>query len=131
MTSVAGDDGAGDHHAGRGRRRRQLSEQGVTLAPPIASSGLDGLTHNPGPPESGEADKPHFHGHRDRLRRRFLEAGAGALADYELLELVLFNAIPQRDVKPLAKALIARFGSFAETIAVADSSSARRITSRG
>ncbi len=59
---------------------------------------------------------PHYHGHRERLRARFLAAGTEALADYELLELVLFRAIPQRDVKPLAKELIARFGSFAEAI---------------
>jgi DNA repair protein RadC len=52
-------------------------------------------------------------GHRERLRARFLEGGADALADYELLELVLFNANARRDMKPLAKALIARFGSFA------------------
>jgi len=64
-----------------------------------------------------EAAEPHFHGHRQRLRERFMEAGAGALADYELIELVLFRAIPRRDVKPLAKALIARFGSFAEVVA--------------
>jgi len=51
------------------------------------------------------------------LRTRLREAGADAIADYELLELVLFRAIPRRDVKPLAKALIARFGSFAEAIA--------------
>jgi DNA repair protein RadC len=60
---------------------------------------------------------PHFHGHRQRLRDRFMEAGGGALADYELMELVLFRAIPRRDVKPLAKALLARFGSFAEAAA--------------
>jgi DNA repair protein RadC len=42
------------------------------------------------------------------------EAGPGALADYELVELILFRAIPRRDVKPLAKSLIARFGSFAQ-----------------
>jgi DNA repair protein RadC len=59
----------------------------------------------------------HYHGHRERLRNRFREAGVEALADYELLELLLFRAIPRRDVKPLAKALIARFGSFAEAIA--------------
>ena len=59
---------------------------------------------------------PHYHGHRERLRTRFLEAGAEALADYELLELVLFRALPRRDVKPLAKALIKKFGSFAEVI---------------
>jgi DNA repair protein RadC len=60
---------------------------------------------------------PHFHGHRERLRSRFREAGAEALADYELLELVLFRAIPRRDVKPLAKALVKRFGSFADVVA--------------
>ena len=66
---------------------------------------------------SKDDDPKHYHGHRERLRARFREAGAGALADYELLELILFRAIPQRDVKPLAKDLIARFGSFAETLA--------------
>jgi DNA repair protein RadC len=60
---------------------------------------------------------PHYHGHRQRLRQRFLEAGSEAVSDYELLELVLFRAIPQRDLKPLAKELIVRFGSFAEVIA--------------
>src|SRR5665213_798114 len=60
---------------------------------------------------------PHYHGHRERLRARFREAGAEAVSDYELLELVLFRAIPQRDVKPLAKELIAKFGSFAEVVA--------------
>ena len=64
-----------------------------------------------------QGDQPHYAGHRQRLRQRFLSAGADALADYELLELVLFRAIPRRDVKPLAKELIARFGSFAEVIA--------------
>ena len=65
---------------------------------------------------SGLAEAPHFHGHRDRLRARFRGAGAEALADYELLELVLFRALPRRDVKPLAKTLLAQFGSFAEVI---------------
>ena len=59
---------------------------------------------------------PHYHGHRDRLREKFAAAGGDALPDYELLELVLFRAIPRRDVKPLAKALVARFGSFAEVL---------------
>ncbi len=63
-------------------------------------------------------DEPaHYHGHRARLRERLLQAGSEAVADYELIELVLFRAIPRRDVKPLAKTLIARFGSFAEAIA--------------
>ena len=59
---------------------------------------------------------PHYHGHRERLRGRFLEAGSDAVTEYELLELILFRAIPRRDVKPLAKALIAKFGSFAEVV---------------
>ena len=67
----------------------------------------------PHPPSAA----PHFHGHRERLRERFLAGGAEALAEYELLELVLFRALPRRDVKPLAKALLKTFGSFAEVIA--------------
>ncbi len=66
--------------------------------------------------DDGLAEAPHYYGHRQRLRERFREAGADALSDYELLEAVLFRAQPRRDVKPLAKALIATFGSFAEVI---------------
>jgi DNA repair protein RadC len=62
------------------------------------------------------AEKSHFLGHRERLRERFREAGPEALPDYELLEMVLFRAIKRNDTKPLAKALIAKFGSFAEVI---------------
>jgi DNA repair protein RadC len=61
-------------------------------------------------------DAPDYLGHRERLRARFLEGGADAMPDYELLELVLFAAIKRRNTKPLAKALIARFGNFAEVI---------------
>jgi DNA repair protein RadC len=66
--------------------------------------------------EDTAAAAPHYHGHRERLRERFRAAGPDALSDYELLEAVLFRAQPRRDVKPLAKTLIATFGSFAETI---------------
>lgn len=62
-------------------------------------------------------DEPHYLGHRDRLRERFASAGPDTLPDYELLELVLFRSIPRRDVKPIAKELIRRFGSFAEVVA--------------
>jgi DNA repair protein RadC len=64
----------------------------------------------------GDDGLPHYLGHRDRLRERFLNGGRDALADYELLELLLFMAIPRRDTKPLAKALIAEFKTFAATI---------------
>lgn len=64
------------------------------------------------PAEDGSRKKeePHYYGHRDRLRARFLQSGPEALQDYELLELVLFMAIPRRDVKPLAKELLRKFG---------------------
>ncbi len=65
---------------------------------------------------SEEEDEPHYLGHRNRLRQRFLDTGGDHLPDYELLELVLFRSVPRRDVKGLAKALIARFGSFAEVV---------------
>jgi DNA repair protein RadC len=70
----------------------------------------------PGDDEAPQAP-PHYHGHRERLRQRFRAAGSDAVSDYELLELILFRAIPRRDVKPLAKQLIATFGSFAEVLA--------------
>src|ERR1044072_7377149 len=60
---------------------------------------------------------PHYVGHRERLRSRFRDAGSDAVSDYELLELILFRTIPQRDLKPLAKQLIAKFGSFGEVLA--------------
>jgi len=66
-----------------------------------------------------KAEAPHHVGHRDRLRRRFLEAGGDALADYEMLELLLYSTIPRRDTKPLAKRLIGRFGSYAGVLRAA------------
>src|SRR5947207_10702247 len=67
----------------------------------------------------GAEEPPHYLGHRERLRDRFLDGGPDAVTEYELLELILFRAIPRRDVKPLAKALIAKFGSFAEVVSAA------------
>ena len=62
---------------------------------------------------AGKADKPHYHGHRQRLRERFLKGGPDSLPDYELLELILFGALRQGDVKPLAKRLIEQFDGLA------------------
>jgi DNA repair protein RadC len=72
-----------------------------------------------------DAGKPHYFGHRERLRRRFREGGSDALPDYEVLELILFRAAPRRDTKPMAKALMARFGPFSETLNALKSSYAR------
>jgi len=63
--------------------------------------------------ESSASEKPLHSGHRKRLRERFLKGGTDALADYELLEMILFPAKPMGDVKPMAKTLLAKFKSFA------------------
>jgi len=65
------------------------------------------------PPVMAKKAKPHYSGHRQRLRERFVNHGDDVLADYELLELLLFRTIARADTKPLAKALLNRFGSFA------------------
>src|ERR1700723_2151030 len=114
MTSGADRDGKAFHP--RRARRTQLHEAGGAALEQIQPQPPSDLAA----PEGGEGETPHYHGHRERLRSRLREAGPGALADYEPLELILFRAIPRRAVKPLAKTLIARFGSFAEVI-VADS----------
>lgn len=64
----------------------------------------------------GDTRNQHFLGHRARLKEKFREMGPAALAEYELLELLLFRSIPRRDTKPLAKQLIKEFGSFSEVI---------------
>ena len=86
--------------------------RGVTAM--AGSPGMDsldlGLDAPPPSPMSAE-------GHRQRLRARLLTAGPDSVADHELLELVLFLALPRRDTKPIARALLTRFGSFANAIA--------------
>lgn len=62
------------------------------------------------------SEKQHFHGHRERLRKRFLSGGAGALADYEKLELLLFTASTRGDMKPIAKRLLETFGSIGDVL---------------
>jgi len=83
------------------KRRQSLADSGGRVFPET---------------DAAPAPTPHYHGHRDRLRDRFTEAGADALADYEILELLLFSAIPRTDTKPIAKALIDRFGGLAAVL---------------
>ncbi|MCP4182013.1 MAG: DNA repair protein RadC, partial [Hyphomicrobiales bacterium] len=81
-------------------------------------TGEEKLTGNKGHfTEAIEPVKPHYHGHRDRLRDKFRTRGADSLAEYEILELLLFRSIPRRDTKPLAKTLLSEFGSLAEILA--------------
>lgn len=77
------------------------------------ASGFDEIAPKPDPEAD---DDPGHAGHRQRLKDRFRKSGADAIPDYELLELLLFSAIPRRDTKPIAKQLLARFGTFAEVI---------------
>lgn len=67
-------------------------------------------------PAKKTTEKPHYTGHRKRLRERFLNSNPDAFADYEMLELILFPAKPLGDVKPLAKSLLSVFGSFAKVL---------------
>jgi len=91
----------------------------------------DGL---PGLAQAGTATKSktksHYHGHRQRLRERFMATGGEGMPDYELLEMVLAIAIPQKDVKPLAKALLSEFKSFNGVIN-ADPSALGRVKGMG
>ena len=59
---------------------------------------------------------PHYHGHRERLKQRFRDTNGEGLADYELFELLLMQAIPRKDVKPLAKELLNKYGSMADVL---------------
>ena len=79
---------------------------------------------------TSDAGKQAGAGHRERLRERMLRGGAEALADYEVLEYLLFAAIRQGDTKPLAKALIARFGSLAGVLN-ADPAALQRVKGLG
>jgi DNA repair protein RadC len=81
----------------------------IALAAAPASAG-----HNSGEPP---AEKPHYWGHRGRVRERVLKAGVEPLADYELLELLLFYSIERIDTKPLAKKLLDRFGTLGDVFA--------------
>jgi DNA repair protein RadC len=97
----------------RGSNPTSLKPPGVAEAQSL----LDLLA--PGP-HASPAPKPAVHGaegHRSRMRDRLLTAGPDALADHEMLEMILFLALPRRDTKPIARALLARFGTFSNAIA--------------
>jgi DNA repair protein RadC len=91
-----------------------LNNWGQSRTPNEQPAGRNGNAFQSG--IEGEASKRGHAGHRQRLRARFLAGGADALADYELLEMLLFLAVPRGDVKPLAKTLIKRFGSFGQVV---------------
>jgi len=88
----------------------KAEDPSAAIVEALATSNSAGL-------EEAASPKPHYWGHRQRLRERFLAGAASALPDYELLELLLFFSIPRRDVKPLAKQLLERFGSLGGVLA--------------
>jgi DNA repair protein RadC len=96
--------------ARRSRHVVDLADAAIPLPGMAPPSAVDAR------PAARREPKPHYHGHRDRLRQRFLDGGADALPDYELLELILFAANPRADVKPMAKALIDRFGGLPKVL---------------
>lgn len=84
---------------------------------PKIERGLSDTSSQLFPSDEKKQTKAGYHGHRARLLTRFLESGPDALAAYELLELLLFSALPRKNTKPIAKKLIEEFGSFAEVVA--------------
>ena len=89
------------------------ADPGPALAAALAARPR-GIGDNSG---AAEPPKPHYHGHRDRVRQRVLASGTAGLQDYELLELLLFYSVPRVDTKPQAKALLQRFGSLGDVLA--------------
>jgi DNA repair protein RadC len=93
-----------------------LNEPSAKLSPKQpaveADSTLRNAEQKPEPPE----EPPHYHGHRERMKERFQKVGHEGFADYEMLEMLLYRSIRQGDTKPLAKALLTRFGSLAEVL---------------
>jgi DNA repair protein RadC len=97
----------------------RLPPPGVALEPVGRASGTAPRTAAAVAMPAG-AQRPHYWGHRERLRTRFRAGGHAAMPEYELLELLLFNAIPRIDVKPLAKTLLATFGDLAGVVAASE-----------
>ena len=93
--------------------------QGFKVPRTARTTADPGLPASPQNPPAPAPDAPHYHGHRERLRDRFMDGGPDALPDYEMLELILFRAIPRQDTKPVALALRARCGSFGDVLAAA------------
>ena len=103
-------------------RRRQDQMRGVSEDGPEGLAAQASFFEQRALPATGDKkaddDKPIDDrlGHRQRLRARFKSGGDDAIADYELLEMILFRVFPRGDTKPIAKRLIAKFGSFAEVV---------------
>lgn len=94
---------------------RAAPGKGIPSLFDAATEAASGLPSEASP--DARTAEPHYKGHRDRLRKRFLDSGPDSFPDYELLELLLFYSVERVDVKPLAKRLIATFGSLGGVLA--------------
>ena len=100
-----------------GRRGKSVKSIGPPSSRTVADGEIFDFETLPVGATASGPGRAHYQGHRDRLRERLKRAGGEALSDYELLELYLFRTIPRQDTKPLAKALLERFGSLAGVLA--------------
>jgi DNA repair protein RadC len=107
---------AGDHDRVRSLCREIYGTDGVENGKAGTPPFPNAVGHGRNEFAEGVTAVPHYYGHRRRLRERMIAAGAESLPDYELLEMLLFAANPQGDVKPTAKSLLAHFGGFAEVM---------------
>jgi DNA repair protein RadC len=107
---------AGDHDRVRSLCREIYGTDGVENGNDGVSPFSQAVGHGRNEFAEAVAAGPHYYGHRRRLRERMIAAGADSLPDYELLEMLLFAANPQGDVKPTAKSLLALFGGFGEVM---------------
>jgi DNA repair protein RadC len=107
---------AGDHDRVRSLCREIYGADGLENGKDGRAAFPTAAGHGRNEFADGVTAVPHYYGHRRRLRERMIAAGAESLPDYELLEMLLFAANPQGDVKPTAKALLAHFGGFGEVL---------------
>jgi DNA repair protein RadC len=103
---------AADHERVRSLCREIYGTDGPEDGKDAAAAFPSAVAHGRNEFTEGAPSVPHYYGHRRRLRERLIAAGAENLPDYELLEMLLFAANPQGDVKPAAKSLLAHFGGF-------------------
>ncbi|PIO45690.1 RadC family protein [Phyllobacterium zundukense] len=93
-----------------------LNEPSAKLSPKQPAVEPEDTERNAERKTTPEEEPPHYLGHRERMKERFQNVGHAGFADYEMLEMLLYRSIRQGDTKPLAKALLARFGSLAEVL---------------
>ena len=96
--------------------RPRRVEGPIDPAPPVTEFPADRPARADRTPRRSAAERPHYWGHRQRVRERFAAGGGESMPDYEVVEMLLFNAVPKVDVKPLAKTLLEDFGGIEQLL---------------